>query len=190
MSTRAPRLLAAASVVGVVAAMFAAEPAETVVTVIGHGQHTEGPTKTLALPGGATYTVGPLTASFSVGNDHAMCAVGEAGGQVSPFNMLVYATEITGRISGTDQGRATYTLTGTARSITMIGSATVEDVLTPFSATAADGGSPGGTGDYFHITINTGLWPHTTFGRDADGNPLALFAGDVAIGGAIAGPGG
>lgn len=158
-------------------------------TVLGHGQHTEGPTKVVSAPFLGARTVGPLTASFSVGLDHAMCAVGEASGEVAPFNMLVYATDITHRIWGTDDesGRPTYTLQGTARSVTMVGSAVVEDVLTPFSATAYDSGDPL-IGDYFHISIDTVLFPHTTFGKDLDGNPLPLFAGDVAIGKGIAGP--
>ncbi len=157
--------------------------------VLGHGQHTEGPTKVVSAPFLGDRTVGPLTASFSVGLDHAMCAVGEASGEVAPFNMLVYATDITDRIWDTDEEteRPTYTLRGTARSVTMVGSAVVEDVTTPFSATAHDSGDPL-IGDYFHISIDTVLWPHTTFGTDLDGNPLPLFAGDVAIGQGIAGP--
>lgn len=190
MTKQILRLLGTATAVAVVATLLTAGRGETVLTVIGHGQHTEGPTKTLTLPGGTTSTVGPLTASFSVGTDHAMCAVGEVGGQVGAFNMLVYATDITSKVSGTDGGKPTYTLAGTARSVTMVGSAVIEDVLTPFTATARDGQQPGARGDYFHITIDTVLWPHTTFGRDVDGNPLAVFAGDVAIGASIAGPGG
>lgn len=153
-------------------------PGHTTSYAIGYGQHTEGPTKVLALPDGSSRVLGPLTASFSFGLDHAMCAVGEAGGELAPFNMLVYAMEITSATFSGD-GRAV-TLAGTARSITMAGGIILEDMLTAFTATGRDGGV-GRDGDYFHISINTSLWPHTTFGKDLDGNPLPIFAGDVAV---------
>ncbi|HVL90239.1 MAG TPA: hypothetical protein VM841_08405 [Actinomycetota bacterium] len=144
---------------------------------IGYGQHTEGPTKVVDLPGRKLVT-GPLTATFSVGPDHAVCAVGEAGGEAGAFNMLVYATEITS--SRLQPNGKTWRFAGTARSVTMVGSVVVEDALTAFTAEAHDAG-PGVAGDFFHITINTSLFPHTTFGKDLDGNALPLFSGDVAI---------
>lgn len=183
--TRSRRLVLVALVGASI--FLAATPARSTLTVIGHGQHTEGPTKVISLPG-RQVVVGPLTASFSVGLDHAMCAVGEVTGEPAPFNMLVYATQITGKTWSTDATSGlTYTLSGTARSITMVGGAVVEDVLTAFTATAYDS-SQAKTGDYFHITIDTVLFPHTTFGKDLDGSPLPLFSGDVAIGRDIAGP--
>lgn len=180
-----PKLLAVAALV-VVSIVWAVPGRSADMTVLGHGQHTEGPTKVLRL-GDTTQVVGPLTATFSVGTDHALCSVGEAGGSISPFNMLVYATEITSRTWGTDAttGLPTYTLKGVSRSITTVGNVTLEDALSPFTATAFDSGVAL-MGDYFHITIDTSLWPHQSFGKDVDGNPLPLFSGDVAIGRKIA----
>jgi hypothetical protein len=177
MSKSGIRLLACAALGVTLWAPAAGHTADT--RIVGYGQHTEGPTKVLMLPSGPL-VVGPLTASFSVTDNSAMCAVGEAGGQGAPFNMLVYAKEITSRSDGPDG--ATITLSGIARSITMVAGAIVEDVDTPFSATAHDAKlAPSPTGDFFHISIDTSLWPHTTFGKDLDGNPLPLFAGNVAI---------
>lgn len=180
-----PRTIMLAILVGA-AALGTVPGQSTDLTVLGHGQHTEGPTKVLDV-GGAKRVVGPLTATFSVGPDHALCSVGEAGGEGAPFNMLVYATEITSRTWGTDaaSGLPTFTLRGVSRSITSIGSIILEDALSPFTATAFDSGQDL-KGDFFHITIDTSLWPHQTFGKDLDGNPLPLFGGDVAIGRDIA----
>lgn len=185
------KLLVAALLVSVVSLAPSGHAQE--MQVIGYGQHTEGPTKVLVLPSGPV-SVGTLTANFAVTENSAMCSVGNYGGQISQFNMLVYATEVTDRLWNREADNspcptACLTLKGTARSLTIVNSIVVEDVETPFSATALDGSSSAPSmrdGDYFHMSIDTVLWPHTTFGKDIEGKPLPLFSGDVAIGRNIA----
>lgn len=160
--------------------------------VYGAGEHTEGMTKVLHLPNGEVRVLGQLTTAFSIDGVTATCMVGEAGGEFAPMNMIMYTTEITSRAYGTDAvtGAATYTIAGLVRSITSIGGITIEDVVTPFTVTATDGDPTGvdeTVGDFFHMSIDTSLWPHTTFGRDLTGESIPIFGGDVAIGHPIAG---
>ena len=180
------RLIAALALAG--AMLLPASPGTAVVgQVYGAGAHTEGMTKVVHLPDGSTTVLGQLSTSFSLDGEIATCAVAEMGGSYAPLNMVMYSTSITSKTFGAlPDGSATYTITGLTRSITMVGSVTVEDVVTPFEVTAIDGANANNgmpmLGDAFHMTINTSLWPHTTFGKDLTGESIPIFAGDIAIG--------
>ena len=157
----------------------------------GAGEHVEGPDKAITMPDGSARALGPLTTEFSITHEFITCMVGEVGGEHAPFNMIMYSTAITKRSMHTNaDGSMSYKVEGLIRSISKVGGVDVEDVVTPFKVVATDG-SPNGKkethGDSFQMSIDTTLWPKTTFGLDPTGAKIPVFGGDIAIGHAIAG---
>jgi hypothetical protein len=125
--------------------------------------------------------------SFTINKQIVSCGVGTVGattggfGFTGPFAMLMYAKDI--RSYFADHSTKTIRVSGRMRSITVVGGATVEDVIHTFLAIAVDNKGTGKL-DHFVVHFTTPFWkpgnPFCTPSTEVQG--WCQFGGDLLLG--------